>query len=154
MAATSRDIMTPLLCLVRSPSPGESKSISEILERVHNDHRFDGIISFDDDADRFVKLIEKEASLVAKYLSLWDVQENDEDVEEKLLDLYKVCILLYGATQRRNKQPKFDFFFDAWADFHPSCIRALPMFDITSKRETFEESFCDCFGILYRCKQT
>jgi len=109
--AVHENRMAPLITDDFWTPSDKPQNISDIIDDVSHDHRFDGIVKFTDDF-KLGKLLSKNPEAVREYAKRWEVKETEEDVNEKLKELYENCILAYAATAQRpgNHKILLDFF--------------------------------------------
>jgi len=89
------------------PSPNPSTSPLEILQRIANDDRFEGLLTEKacDDCDIVYENVKFER-LIMEYWNAWTIDDPKREFEES----QKAAVTLLVATVKDNKKEKYDFF--------------------------------------------
>ncbi|KAI8137036.1 hypothetical protein BJV82DRAFT_718483 [Fennellomyces sp. T-0311] len=88
-----------------------NNNVVELVEEIHRDPDFDGVIKFtDQNKIRAFLANEKAVEKLKIYASRWHVTDDDNDLQAKLKELYTACMLTYGATGIRKDEVQLDFF--------------------------------------------
>jgi hypothetical protein len=89
------------------PSPIPFSSPLELLQRLANDDRFDGLLSEQagDDCEALYEKVKFEP-LIMEYWNAWTIDDPKKDFEES----QKVAVMLLVATVEDDKKDLYDFF--------------------------------------------
>lgn len=89
------------------PSPNPSTSPIELLQRIANDDRFEGLLetTAGDDCDVLAEKLKFEP-LVLEYWNAWKL----DDPKEQFAESQKAAISLLVTTVKDDKKEKYDFF--------------------------------------------
>lgn len=89
----------------------EKKKITDIVNDVINDERFDNFIQHSDKF-KFKKLLEHKVDVVKEIAKSWYIPDTEEGVKEAIRELFESCALVYGGTALRPDKEKveLDFF--------------------------------------------
>lgn len=88
------------------PSPHTSKSLFEILEKVRNDTRFDGL--YDHRSGDISRVLEKREDAFLEYWNAWDLSEDPKTQFEESQRL--AVAMLLGTEPPKSGKHRFDFF--------------------------------------------
>jgi Questin oxidase-like len=89
------------------PSPNPSTSPLELLRRLANDDRFEGLLTEQacDDCDTLYEKVKFEP-LIMEYWNAWAIDDPKTEFEES----QKAAVMLLVATVNDDKKEKYDFF--------------------------------------------
>lgn len=88
-----------------------NNAVLDLAEEIRRDTDFDDVVKYSDDNKITAVLESKKAKeKLRTYLSRWDVSETEQDVWEKLKELYTASMIIYGASAIRKQGIKVDFF--------------------------------------------
>jgi hypothetical protein len=89
------------------PSPNPSTSPLELLQRLSNDDRFEGLLTEQacDDCDALYEKIKFEP-LIMEYWNAWTIGDPKKEFEES----QKAAVMLLVGTVNDDKKEKYDFF--------------------------------------------